>query len=125
MDGRGRLAEPLKRPVPRPERRARASAASELCLPARDLPRTPAKNASRISSFMRFCRRRLEGVAIPRCTGITALALFLAASMSYGAVRGGHLPMSLETLTDWRDAAANSMGLRITGIPLAGEKHGG
>src|SRR5437764_15041667 len=72
---------------------------------------------------MRFCVLRLEGVAILRFTGITASALFLAASLGYGAVRGGHLPMIIETLDDWRNAAANSMGFRITGISLAGEKH--
>jgi cell division protein FtsQ len=72
---------------------------------------------------MRFWTLRLEGLAIPRFTGMTALALFLAASSGYGAVRGGHLPMIMETLSDWRDAAANSIGFRISGISLAGEKH--
>jgi cell division protein FtsQ len=72
---------------------------------------------------MRFCGLRLDGVRVPRFTGITALALFLAASIGYGAVRGDHVPMIVDTLKDWRDAGANSMGFRIAAVSLSGEKH--
>src|SRR5262249_56071059 len=81
------------------------------------------KITSRISSFVRFWSVRLEGVRIPRFTGMAALALFLFASIGYGAVRGGHVPMIIDTLKDWRDAGANSMGFRIAAVSLSGEKH--
>src|SRR5262249_4508142 len=108
MDGRGRVAGPLKRPGSSPARSPPAPASSELRLsPAL------AKTASRISSFMRFWTFRLEGLAIPRFTGMTALALFLAASSGYGAVRGGPLPMIMETLSDWRGGARPFHGLLV------------
>src|SRR6266568_4906532 len=82
-----------------------------------------AKMASRISRFMRFWALRLEGVRIPRFTGIAASALFLVASIGYGAVRGDHVRMIVDTLEDWRDAGANSLGFRIAAVSLSGEKH--
>jgi cell division protein FtsQ len=72
---------------------------------------------------MRFCALRLDGVHIPRFTGIVASGLFLVASIGYGAVRGDHVPMIVETLKDWRDAGANSLGFRIAAVSLSGEKH--
>jgi cell division protein FtsQ len=72
---------------------------------------------------MRFCALRLDGVQIPRFTGIVASGLFLVASIGYGAVRGDHVPMMVETLKDWRDAGANSLGFRIAAVSLSGEKH--
>src|SRR5438034_2642496 len=106
MDGRGRLAEPLKRPGPRSGRRARASS-YQFRLAERVLPPALAKITSRISFFMRFWILRLEGVPIPRFTGIATSALFLVASIGYGAVRGGHVPMIVDTLNDWRNTTAN------------------
>jgi len=73
---------------------------------------------------MRFWVLRLEA-AIPRFTGITTSALFLVASIGYGAVRGDHVPMIVDTLKDWRDAGANSLGFRIAAVSLSGEKHVG
>jgi cell division protein FtsQ len=121
MDGRGRLARPLKGPGnPRPGRRAGAQAATRLGPAERDLP-GHAKMASRISAFMRFWVLRLG--AVPRFTGFVGLALFLLASIGYGAVRGDHVPMIVDTLKDWRDAGANSLGFRIAAVSFSGEKH--
>src|SRR5437763_4477387 len=127
MDGRGRLAEPLKRPGPMaPGRRARASAPPRgFRLAECGLPPFLAKIASRIGSFMRFWIRRIEGARIPRFTGIATSALFLVASIGYGAVRGDHVPMIVDTLKVWRDAGASSLGFRITAVSLSGEKHVG
>ena len=125
MDGRGRLAEPLKRPGKlRPGRGAGAPAAPRrLGLGQRALPPVLAKIASRISRFMRFWALRFEGARIPRFTGITASALFLVASIGYGAVRGDHVPTIVDTLRDWRDAGANSLGFRVAAVSLSGAKH--
>jgi cell division protein FtsQ len=124
MDGRGRLAEPLKRPGNvSPGPRGGTSAEPGLRLADRGLPPLIVKMASRISQFMRFWGLRLEGARIPRFTGIMGLALFLVASIGYGAVRGDHVPMIVDTLKDWRDAGANSLGFRIAAVSLSGEKH--
>ena len=72
---------------------------------------------------MRFYVLRLEGARIPRFTGMAAAALFLGATIGYGAVRGDHVPMIVETLKDWRDAGANSLGFYIAAVSLSGEKH--
>src|SRR5229473_588280 len=124
MDGRGRLAEPLKRPGnARPARGAGARASARPRPSSRRLPTRVTKIASRISSFVRFWMLRLDGVRVPRFTGMAALALFLVASIGYGAVRGDHVPMIVDTLKDWRDAGANSLGFRIAAVSLSGEKH--
>jgi cell division protein FtsQ len=72
---------------------------------------------------MRFWALRFEGVRVPRFAGIAASTLFLLASIGYGAVRGGHVPMIFDTLADWRDAGANSVGFHIAAVSLSGEKH--
>ena len=121
MDGRGRVAEPLKPATPSGPGRARTRQARYPQILA--LGRGLAKIASRISSFMRFCALRFEGVRVPRFTGFAALVVFLLATTAYGAVKGGHVPMIVETLKDSRDAAANSLGFRIAAVSVAGEKH--
>ena len=44
------------------------------------------------------------------------------ASVAYGAVRGGHLPVIMAELRDFRDSVANLAGFRITSIALAGQR---
>lgn len=58
---------------------------------------------------------------VPRGAGVAAAAILLCASIAYGAVRGGHLPVIANELRDARDAVANMLGFRITSIALAGE----
>jgi cell division protein FtsQ len=72
----------------------------------------------------RFLRRWLGPVQswnLPRGTGVAAAGLFLAASAAFGVVRGGHVPAMIDELRDWRDAAANAAGFRITSIAMAGQ----
>src|SRR5260370_33071717 len=107
MDGRGRLAEPLTGPGNRRAGR-REGAPRRFRLGQHVLPPVLAKIASRISRFMRFWALRLEGARIPRCSGIAASALFLVASIGYGAVRGDHVLMIVDTRKDWRGAGRNS-----------------
>jgi len=57
----------------------------------------------------------------PRGVGSSAAALLLLASASYGAVKGGHVPVIVAQVQDICDAAANSAGFRISEITLAGE----
>ena len=58
-----------------------------------------------------------------RGTGTAAAALLLFGALTYGAVRGGHLPAVLDELADMRNAVANAVGFRIASIALAGERH--
>src|SRR5260370_41186726 len=117
MDGRGRLAEPLTRPG---NMRGRRGAGARLRPGQPALAPVLAKMASRISRFMRFWRRRLEGVRIPRFTGIAASALFLVASIGYGAGRGVHVRMIVDTLADWGGAGSDSPRVRIATASLSG-----
>jgi cell division protein FtsQ len=54
--------------------------------------------------------------------GIAASVLLLAATLSYGAVLGGHVAEVVDWLKDARDQAANAAGFRIAAIALTGPK---
>ncbi|MET0669783.1 MAG: cell division protein FtsQ/DivIB [Xanthobacteraceae bacterium] len=68
--------------------------------------------------------RRLAGPIghrrVPRGTGTVTFALLMAATFTYGTVRGGHVEAVLAEMSDARDAIANAVGFRITSIALAG-----
>jgi cell division protein FtsQ len=66
--------------------------------------------------------RPIVGLRLPRRFGVAASALFIVASLGYGAVKGGHVPEIAARATDLRDTAANSFGFRIAAIALAGQK---
>jgi len=67
----------------------------------------------------------LVNLKIPRGTGSSAADILLLASVSYGAVKGGHLPQIIENLQDLCDAAANRAGFRISEVALDGEREVG
>jgi cell division protein FtsQ len=58
----------------------------------------------------------------PRGLGSSAAALLLLASVSYGAVRGGHGAEIAANLQDLCDDVANGLGFRISEIALTGER---
>jgi len=58
---------------------------------------------------------------LPRGAGIAAALALVLASLAFGAVRGGHLPVIMAELRDFRDSIANLAGFRITSIALAGQ----
>ena len=74
--------------------------------------------------LVRASHRILAGKTwrLPRGAGIAAALTLIVASVAYGAVRGGHLPVVMAELHDFRDAVANLAGFRITSIALAGER---
>lgn len=57
----------------------------------------------------------------PRGAGASAAALLILAATCYGAVQGGHGRYIAAQVQDLCDAAANSVGFRITEVALAGE----
>jgi len=65
----------------------------------------------------------LVAVQLPRGAGLAASAAIILASVSYGIVRGGHLPVIIDEFKGVRDRAANAAGLRIAAVALSGNKH--
>jgi len=110
MDVRGRLAQSLKLKLKR-----RATAARRLRARA-----WPASD-SRLLHFIRRWGGALLELKVPRGAGASAAALLLLASTYYGVVKGGHGPAIAEQIQDICDAAANSVGFRISEVVLAGE----
>jgi cell division protein FtsQ len=66
--------------------------------------------------------RPVVNLQFPRGSGFAASALIIVASLGYGMMKGGHLPVIVSQLTDLRDASANAIGFRIAAIALAGQK---
>jgi cell division protein FtsQ len=58
----------------------------------------------------------------PRGAGVAASALLVVASLIYGTVKGGHVPVVTDFLKDVRDSGANAVGFRIKAIALTGNK---
>jgi cell division protein FtsQ len=120
MDGRGRLAEPLTDGASRPV----AGAAPGRRRLRINWPRLPRSHRVRIR-LPRLLRRFSPQLfwRLPRGVGVAAATVFLFGSVTFGAVRGGHLPAVLDELIDMRHALANALGFRITSIALAGHRH--
>src|SRR5262245_24256797 len=118
MDGRGRLAQPLKRRGTPPAAPARAAAGAA----RRRETRAVADRSTRITRFMRNSAVRMADLRPPRFAGAAASALLILASIGYGAVKGGHVPMIAGVLKDTRDAAANAAGFGIAAVSLSGQK---
>ena len=72
--------------------------------------------------FLRRCLGSTETLPLPRGAGIAAAIAFVLASVAYGTVRGGHVPVVMAELRDFRDSVANLAGFRITSIALAGQR---
>lgn len=116
MDGRGRLAQPLKRPLP-------AAKPGDAPVQRRGRGHKSA-GRTRITRFMRnWPAMRIADLRPPRFAGAAASALLILASIGYGVVKGGHIPMIAGFLKDTSDAAANAAGFRIAAVALSGEKH--
>src|SRR5262249_2015201 len=59
---------------------------------------------------------------VPRRAGLAATLALLLASAGLGIVKGGHLDALITTLSDTRNAMANSAGFRITTVAINGRK---
>jgi cell division protein FtsQ len=59
---------------------------------------------------------------LPRRAGVAATVLMLLGSAGFGVVKGGHLDALIATLSDTRNAIANSAGFRITTVIINGRK---
>jgi cell division protein FtsQ len=121
MDGAGRLARSLRSPGPQADLKAAAIGAAVLLRERLGLHRQPAKS--------RFERDRhphrlivLFERYLPDRAGLAATVLLLLASAGFGIVKGGHVEELTQTLSDTRNAIANSAGFRITMVAINGRK---
>src|ERR1700680_476847 len=123
MDGRGRLAQPLKRP-----RQSREPAGADAAAPR---ARAPRPRSSRAQSFNAVTGWRshvddafasIVALRLPRGSGTAASVLFLLATGLYGMVQGDHMSSFVTALRDAPDAVGNRLGFRIATYALSGQK---
>ena len=119
MDGGGRLDQPLKRsgqsatrwfaPVDEPDR-ARVEADQD-----------PASASFGFFIGGRRARRWAARLAqIPQGAGVAGSLLLLGATLSYGAIVGGHVAAITDWLRGARDNAANALGFGIAAVSVSG-----
>src|ERR1700716_1601366 len=120
MDGGGRLARSLRSLRPQADLKAAAIGAAILLRERLGLNRVRAR-----PSLEREQPHRLIALLerfLPHRVGITATVLLLLGSAGFGVVKGGHLEALTSTLSDTRNAIANSAGFRITTVAINGRR---
>ena len=120
MDGEGRLARSLRSLRPQADLKAAAFGAVVLLRERLGFARAPVRprlEREHTNRLIAFLERYT-----PRRAGVTATVLLLFASAMFGVVRGGHLEDLISTLSDTRNAIANSAGFRITSVAINGRK---
>jgi cell division protein FtsQ len=121
MDGAGRLARSLRSLGPQADLKAAAIGAvvllrERLGLRAR-VPARPMIDREPPNRLIFLLERHL-----PNRTGVALTVLMLLGSGGLGVVKGGHVDALLATLSDTRNALANSAGFRITTVAINGRK---
>jgi cell division protein FtsQ len=122
MDGGGRLARSPRSPRPQIDLKQAAIGAAVVLRARLGFAPSSAKSRrnarhERRSSVVEFVERRL-----PRRAGVIATLVLLAASTGLGVVKGGHVEQFVTSLSDARNALANSAGFRITAVAINGRK---
>jgi cell division protein FtsQ len=120
MDGGGRLDQSLKRSWQSATRWFGAPVDEPDC--ARVLSDQDHASAN-FSPFIggRHARRLAARLAqIPQGAGVAASLLLLGATLSYGAIAGGHVAAITDWLKSARDNAANALGFRIAAVSVSG-----
>jgi cell division protein FtsQ len=121
MDGGGRLARSQRSPRQQTDLMdalVGVAAALRARLPFVASPAKVRRRNDQPSGLIAFVEHRL-----PRRAGLTATLLLLTASAGLGIVKGGHLEQFIATLSEARNATANSTGFRITSVAINGRKH--
>jgi cell division protein FtsQ len=119
MDGGGRLDQSLKRswqatrwfgaPVDEPD-----------CARAQSDQDHASANFSLFIGSRRARRLAARLAQIPQGAGVAASLLLLGATLSYGAIAGGHVVAVTDWLKGTRDNAANALGFRIAAVSVSG-----
>jgi len=118
MDGGGRLDQPLKRSGQSVTRWFGAR------LDESDCGRVDADRDAAGLAFLPGGRRVRRWIArlgdIPQGAGVAASLLLLGATLSYGAIAGGHISAVVDWLKGARDNTTNALGFRIAAVSLTG-----
>jgi cell division protein FtsQ len=128
MDGGGRLDQPLTRSGLSGDGEAGTPEREPAHLHVGAPPRHRGRRTLRpfwSTAYRRTARRwiaRLGRLPLPPGIGIAGSILLLAGALGYGVVKGQHVPDVIDWFKDTRDAAANSLGLRIVAVSLTGSK---
>ena len=120
MNGGGRLARSPRSPRQQTDLMdalAGVAAALRARLPFAASSARVRRRNDQPSGLIAFMENRL-----PRRSGLAATLLLLIASTGLGVVKGGHLEVFLATLSEARNAIANSAGFRITSVAINGRK---
>jgi cell division protein FtsQ len=62
-------------------------------------------------------------IHVPRGAGLTGTLLVVIAALTYGVIKGDHLPAIVGAFKDARDQAANAAGFRIVSVSVSGNAH--
>jgi cell division protein FtsQ len=111
MDGRGRVAQSLNW-IAQLRARPPTGRAMELDLMATRPRRTVQR------WWLALIRTQ-----VPRGAGIAATVAIVLGTLTYGMIKGDHVPAVIAALKDARDLAANTAGFRIVSLALTGEHH--
>jgi cell division protein FtsQ len=123
MDGRGRLAQPLKR-----TRQSRESAGADAAAPRLRAPRPPADRPQRFGaaagwrSHVHDALSSIFALRLPRGCGLIASIVLMLVTGLYGMVQGNHVPSFIVALSDAPDAVADRLGFGIATYALSGQK---
>ena len=122
MDSGGRLARSQRSPRQQTELMDAVAGVAVALRAGLGFARSPAKTRrhprhEQPSGVIAFVERRW-----PRRGGLFATLLLLVASTGLGIVKGGHLEQFVATVSEARNALANSAGSRITSVAINGRK---
>jgi cell division protein FtsQ len=121
MDGGGRLARSLRSLRPQADLKAAAIGAVVLLRERLGLDRVRARRPLEREENPHRLIALLERY-LPHRAGVAATVLMLLGSAGFGIVKGGHVEELTSSLSDARNAIANSAGFRITAVAINGRK---
>jgi cell division protein FtsQ len=120
MDGGGRLDQPLKRSRQLATRWFGAPVDEPDCARAQ-ADQDPANASFGHFTGGRHLRRWTARLAqIPQGAGVAGSLLLLGATLSYGAIAGGHVAAVTDWLKGARDNATNALGFRVAAVSVSG-----
>ena len=117
MDGGGRLDQSLKRSGQSATRWFGAAVDEPDCARAGHAPANGRFGLFRGRRVRRLAARLAQ---IPQGAGVAGSLLLIGATLSYGAIAGGHVAAVTDWLKTARDNAANALGFRIAAVSVSG-----
>jgi cell division protein FtsQ len=120
MDGGGRLDQSLKRSWQLATRWFGAPVDEPDCARAQSDQDHASASFSLFIGGRRARRLAARLAQIPQGAGVAASLLLLGATLSYGAIAGGHVAAVTDWLKGARDNAANALGFRIAAVSVSG-----